>query len=134
ALGMEGSERWLVEPLELDAAVLGDVVLQQLQEAELLRREAQVLVDERRERLLNSRGIESDQATEHGEERSARLRVVPRQVLHVGLVVDLEDEARQLFELVVAHTLAGPNALQGRVLREVFAQHRLDTPLVLDEV
>ena len=48
ALGVDGREGRLVEALDLDAAVLGDVVLEHLQEAQLLRRQSRVLVHERR--------------------------------------------------------------------------------------
>ena len=64
ALGMEGGERRLVQAVELDAAVLRDVVLQQLQEPELLCRQTRVLVHEACERSLDGGRIETDQAAE----------------------------------------------------------------------
>ena len=134
ALGVEGGERRLVEPLDLDAAVLGDVVLQHLQEAELLRREARVLVDEVGERLLDR---PASRPTRPRNTVSSERRVsgsCPARCFTLALSSTCEHEPRELFELVVAHGLAGADALQDRVLREVLSQHRLDAPLVLDEV
>ena len=69
---MEGGERRLVQPIELDAAVLGDVVLQQTcRNRSLLRRQPRMLLDESREtRCSTASGVEPHEPAEHREQRA----------------------------------------------------------------
>ena len=51
-----------------------------------------MLLHEPDERPLHRGSVEADEAPKHGEQGPARLRIVAREMLHVGLVIDLEDE------------------------------------------
>ena len=62
------------------------------------------------------------------------LGVVAEQVLHVGLVVDLEHQLGQLFELGLANRLAGTDSLEDRVLAPSARCSTYSTRAVLDQV
>lgn len=93
-----------------------------------------MLVHEGGERGRHRGGVQPDQAAEDGQERAARLGLPTEEVPHVGLVVDLEHQARELLELGVVDGLALADALQDGVRGEVLVDHGAHAALVLDEL
>ena len=126
---MDGGEGRLVQALDLDAAVLGDMVLQNLEEAKLLGREARVLVHELGKRLLDCGRVEPNKAAEHGQERTAGLWVVPARCFTLALSSIWRTSFASVLEFVFAHCLACTNPLKDRILGEVVTQNGLDAAL-----
>ena len=95
AVGVQRRERRLVEPGDLDRAVLGDVVLEQVQEPDLGRVQRRVLLDEGGEPLVDRLGVQADDAADRQVEVAGALGVVLDQVVQVEHGVLGQDQRRQ---------------------------------------
>ena len=122
AVGVQRRERRLVEPGDLDRPVLGDVVLEQVQEPDLSRVQRRVLLDEGREPLVDRRGIQADDAADRLVEMAGTVGVVVDQVVQVEHRVLGQHERRQRLQVGLADRLAALDPLERLVgLEQVLA-------------
>ena len=126
AVGVERRERRLVQPGDLDGPVLGDVVLEQVQEPDLRRVQRRVLLDEGREPLVDRRRIQADDAADGQVELPGAVGVVFHQVVQVEHRVLGQHQRGQRLQVGLADRLARLDPLERLVRLEQVLQHLLD--------